>query len=142
MATTKTQLLHKSSKCCDCGQAGLCVLALFVSPVAVLIEKGISTAFVINLLLYILGFIGGVVHGWYVILGWRLFKRILWALLATILPPLVVLIKTGCSKEFLINLLLTIFLFLPGVIHAWYVIYTYKAARVLANVKIQRKYGV
>jgi len=134
MATTKTKLLHKSSKCCDGGQAGLCILALFISPVAVLIEKGISATFFINLLLFLLGFIGGVVHGWYVILGWSLFKRILWALLATILPPLVVLFKTGCSKEFLINILLTIFLFLPGVIHAWYVIYTYKAMRVLATV--------
>jgi uncharacterized membrane protein YqaE (UPF0057 family) len=38
-----------------------------------------------------------------------------------LLPPLGVALKHGIGKTFLINLILTIILFVPGVIHAVYV---------------------
>ncbi len=45
-------------------------------------------------------------------------------LIATILlPPLGVALKHGLGKTFLINLILTIILFLPGLIHGIYVNY-------------------
>ncbi|USA38448.1 YqaE/Pmp3 family membrane protein [Pelagerythrobacter marinus] len=45
-------------------------------------------------------------------------------LIATILlPPLGVALKHGLNKDFLINLILTIILFVPGLIHAIYVNY-------------------
>lgn len=45
-------------------------------------------------------------------------------LIATILlPPLGVALKHGIGKTFLINLILTIILFLPGLIHGIYVNY-------------------
>lgn len=43
-------------------------------------------------------------------------------LLAVILPPLGVFVEVGFSKHFWLNILLTIFGFIPGIIHAVYVI--------------------
>ncbi|CZT18523.1 probable RIC1 protein [Ramularia collo-cygni] len=43
-------------------------------------------------------------------------------LLAIFIPPLAVVLKRGCTADFLINILLTILGWIPGVIHAWYVI--------------------
>jgi len=48
-------------------------------------------------------------------------------LLAIILPPLPVAIKMGLSGHFWLNVLLTILGWIPGIIHAWYIILTYKA---------------
>ncbi len=45
-------------------------------------------------------------------------------LLAVILPPLGVLIEVGFTKHFIINVLLTLLGFVPGVIHAVYIIAT------------------
>ncbi|KAN0091942.1 UPF0057 domain containing protein [Hyaloscypha variabilis] len=42
--------------------------------------------------------------------------------LAIFLPPLAVFFKTGCNADFLINILLSILGWIPGVIHAWWVI--------------------
>lgn len=42
-------------------------------------------------------------------------------LLSIILPPLAVALTHGLGKNFLINVLLTILGWLPGVIHAFYV---------------------
>ncbi|MEW4449811.1 YqaE/Pmp3 family membrane protein [Qipengyuania sp. JC766] len=45
-------------------------------------------------------------------------------LIATILlPPLGVALKHGLGRDFIINLILTIILFLPGLIHGIYVNY-------------------
>jgi uncharacterized membrane protein YqaE (UPF0057 family) len=49
---------------------------------------------------------------------------ILLLLLALILPPIPVLIKVGCAGHFWLNVLLTILGYLPGVIHAWWLIIT------------------
>jgi len=46
--------------------------------------------------------------------------------LAIFLPPLAVFFKRGCAADFWINVLLSILGWLPGVIHAWYVISKYE----------------
>ncbi|KAF2090601.1 UPF0057-domain-containing protein [Saccharata proteae CBS 121410] len=42
--------------------------------------------------------------------------------LALFLPPVPVFLKRGCGADFLINICLTILGWIPGVIHAWYII--------------------
>ncbi|KAK3687734.1 hypothetical protein B0T22DRAFT_498055 [Podospora appendiculata] len=42
--------------------------------------------------------------------------------LALFVPPLAVFLKRGCIADFWINICLTILGWLPGVIHAWYII--------------------
>lgn len=49
---------------------------------------------------------------------------ILLVILAIIFPPIVALIERGCSGALLLNILLTILGWLPGVIHAIYLIFT------------------
>ncbi|GAV04337.1 hypothetical protein RvY_14633 [Ramazzottius varieornatus] len=44
---------------------------------------------------------------------------------ALILPPLGVFLERGCNKDLAINVLLTIFGFIPGIIHACYIICKY-----------------
>ncbi|KOY52635.1 YqaE/Pmp3 family membrane protein [Polaribacter dokdonensis] len=46
---------------------------------------------------------------------------ILTIILSILLPPVAVILEKGLGKDFLINLLLTILGWLPGVIHAFYV---------------------
>lgn len=43
-------------------------------------------------------------------------------LLAVILPPLGVLIEVGFTKHFWINIILTLLGYVPGIIHAVYII--------------------
>lgn len=45
-------------------------------------------------------------------------------LIAVILPPLGVFIEVGLGKHFWFNIILTIFGFVPGIIHAVYIIAT------------------
>ncbi|KAF1983473.1 UPF0057-domain-containing protein [Aulographum hederae CBS 113979] len=42
--------------------------------------------------------------------------------LAIFLPPLAVFFKSACGADFWINICLSILGWIPGVIHAWYVI--------------------
>ncbi|MEM9777260.1 MAG: YqaE/Pmp3 family membrane protein [Chloroflexota bacterium] len=49
-------------------------------------------------------------------------SRIIQILLAIFLPPVGVFFKVGLGLQFWINLLLTIFFFFPGMIHALWVI--------------------
>ncbi|GAM18512.1 hypothetical protein SAMD00019534_016870 [Acytostelium subglobosum LB1] len=49
-------------------------------------------------------------------------EKICLCILAIFLPPLAVLIRKGCSDKFWINLILTLLLWIPGVIHAFIVI--------------------
>ncbi|KAJ7489807.1 plasma membrane proteolipid 3 [Mycena galericulata] len=44
---------------------------------------------------------------------------------AIILPPLGVFLERGCGADLLINILLTILGWIPGVIHALYIILKY-----------------
>lgn len=44
--------------------------------------------------------------------------------LAVLLPPLGVFLEVGLGKHFWINIILTLFGFIPGIIHAVYIIAT------------------
>ncbi|TQD40266.1 YqaE/Pmp3 family membrane protein [Haloflavibacter putidus] len=46
---------------------------------------------------------------------------ILTIILSVILPPLAVFLEKGLGKDFLINLILSLIFWVPGVIHALYV---------------------
>ena len=46
----------------------------------------------------------------------------LMALLAVVLPPLAVYLNAGITSQFWINLLLTMLGFVPGAVHALYVV--------------------
>lgn len=46
-------------------------------------------------------------------------------ILAIILPPLGVFLERGCGADFFINILLTILGYLPGILHALYIILKY-----------------
>ncbi|EYE94240.1 YqaE/Pmp3 family membrane protein [Aspergillus glaucus CBS 516.65] len=46
-------------------------------------------------------------------------------ILAFILPPLGVFLERGCGADFLINICLTILGWIPGIIHAIYIIFKY-----------------
>ena len=47
-------------------------------------------------------------------------------LLAILLPPLGVFLQVGIGLQFWVNILLTILGYIPGIIHALYVIIKYK----------------
>lgn len=51
---------------------------------------------------------------------------ILRILLAILLPPLGVFLQVGIGLQFWVNLLLTILGYIPGIIHALYIILKYK----------------
>ncbi|KAI0450275.1 plasma membrane proteolipid 3 [Xylaria acuta] len=46
-------------------------------------------------------------------------------ILAVVLPPLGVFLERGCGGDFLINILLTVLGYFPGIIHALYIILKY-----------------
>ncbi|OAP58713.1 hypothetical protein AYL99_07803 [Fonsecaea erecta] len=49
--------------------------------------------------------------------------------LALFLPPVAVLLKTGFGGDFIINILLCLLWWFPGIIHAWWVLYRYDRSR-------------
>ncbi|TIB75297.1 hypothetical protein E3Q22_00203 [Wallemia mellicola] len=52
----------------------------------------------------------------------KLVYRIIFAI---IVPPLGVFLERGCAADFWINILLTILGYIPGIIHALYIILKY-----------------
>ncbi|CAE6425030.1 unnamed protein product [Rhizoctonia solani] len=50
---------------------------------------------------------------------------ILKIILAIVLPPLGVFFERGCGADLLINILLTVLGYIPGIIHALYIILKY-----------------
>ncbi|MDX1581105.1 MAG: YqaE/Pmp3 family membrane protein [Alphaproteobacteria bacterium] len=49
-------------------------------------------------------------------------QKILLIILAILLPPVAVFLKKGAGTDLLLNIVLTILFFIPGVLHALYVI--------------------
>lgn len=49
-------------------------------------------------------------------------NTLLMVIIAILLPPLAVFLKRGFGGSFIINLILCLFFFLPGLIHALYVV--------------------
>ncbi len=54
--------------------------------------------------------------------------NILNLILAILLPPVGAFLQVGATKHFVINIVLTLFGFLPGVIHAVWLVATNKTA--------------
>ncbi|KAJ1659764.1 hypothetical protein IWQ61_001191 [Dispira simplex] len=54
-------------------------------------------------------------------------RDVLLCILGFFFPPLAAFIKRRCSADFIINCALTVLGHVPGVIHAWYLIYKYPA---------------
>lgn len=54
---------------------------------------------------------------------------ILLLVLAVFLPPLVAFLKRGCGSQLLLNILLDFLGWVPGVIHAWYLVIATPGAR-------------
>jgi uncharacterized membrane protein YqaE (UPF0057 family) len=49
-------------------------------------------------------------------------NKILLIILAILLPPLAVFLKSGTGKDFVINLVLCVFFWIPGIIHALWLV--------------------
>jgi uncharacterized membrane protein YqaE (UPF0057 family) len=49
-------------------------------------------------------------------------NKVLMIILAILLPFVAVFLKTGAGKDLLINIILCIFFWLPGIIHALWVV--------------------
>ena len=49
-------------------------------------------------------------------------NKLLLFIIAILLPPVAVFLKKGAGKDLLINILLCIFFFVPGLIHAIWVV--------------------
>lgn len=106
------------------------LLGAFVPPVGVFLVKGLGAAFWINLLLTFFFYVPGQIHALWVLAHTRNDGRpaphgtqtFVALLVAFWLPPLGVLFKEGLSVSFLINCLLTLFFWVPGSIHALWVI--------------------
>ena len=54
---------------------------------------------------------------------------VLQIILAVLLPPLSVLLRAGLGLQFLLNVLLTLIGWIPGVIHALWVLYSGSSPR-------------
>ncbi len=50
-------------------------------------------------------------------------NKIVLIILAIILPPIAAFLKVGTDKHFFINIILTIFGFVPGIVHALWLIF-------------------
>ena len=48
--------------------------------------------------------------------------KIILIILSILLPPLAVFLKSGAGKDLLINIILCIFFYVPGILHALYVV--------------------
>lgn len=93
------------------------IIGVLISPVLMYMEKKICSEFWIALLLWIffLAFLS-VIFTFHT-LG---YKDICHNILCVFLPPVTVYLKKGCKTEFWISLILTLLMWLPGVIYAYY----------------------
>ena len=48
--------------------------------------------------------------------------KIILIILSILLPPLAVFLKSGAGKDLLINIILCLFFYVPGILHALYVV--------------------
>ncbi|KAK4631525.1 Plasma membrane proteolipid 3 [Fulvia fulva] len=59
--------------------------------------------------------------------------------IAVFLPPLAVFIRDGCGVQLLINIGLCFLGWIPGIVHAWYVILEYPNMRQRHRIKKERR---
>lgn len=57
------------------------------------------------------------------------------AVVALFMPPLSVLKRTGCDHHLFINIVLTLFGWTPGILHAWYIILRFPDGRCAAEMR-------
>ncbi|KAI2802980.1 plasma membrane proteolipid Pmp3 [Blomia tropicalis] len=118
------------------------LFAILMPPISVLLSRGCDFHLILNIILTILGFVPGIIHAVKFYCQILLKERsqspptnqpimpftcsdICKIILAVILPPLGVLAEKGCGVDLLINIALTILGFIPGIIHALYIIFKY-----------------
>jgi uncharacterized membrane protein YqaE (UPF0057 family) len=106
------------------------IAAYFVPPVGVFLQVGLGVHFWINIVLTLLGGLPGIVHALWVIAsedgggraseaGGSTFVALL---LVGFVPPISVLMRKGVSLSLLLNCFLCLFLWVPGVVHAVWVV--------------------
>jgi uncharacterized membrane protein YqaE (UPF0057 family) len=106
------------------------LLGTFIPPVGVYLVKGFALSFWLNVLLSLLFFVPGQLHALWIVAHTRADGRpapngtttFIALLLATWLPPVGVLWKRGIGLDLLLNIVLTAFFWIPGSIHALYVV--------------------
>ena len=110
------------------------ILASFLfPPLGVFLQVGLGGAFWLNLLLTLFFYVPGSIHALWVIattgpggkdMGPEGMKDF-WRLIAAgFFPPIGVFLQVGLGGAFWLNLLLTLFFYLPGSIHALWLITT------------------
>ena len=106
------------------------IVSWIFPPLGVFLEVGFGVSFWISLLLTTV-YLPGLIHAVWVISTGGLNpapdegKRDFWRLIAAyFLPPLGVYMQSGITSTFGINLVLTLFFYVPGVLHAMWVITT------------------
>ncbi|KAH0279414.1 hypothetical protein KCU91_g1778, partial [Aureobasidium melanogenum] len=60
------------------------------------------------------------------------------AIVALFLPPISVLKRTGCDHHLFVNIVLTLFGWTPGILHAWYIILRFPDGRRAAELRDDR----
>jgi uncharacterized membrane protein YqaE (UPF0057 family) len=94
------------------------ILGVLIPPVLMYMDKKCAAEFWISLLLWIfLLAVGSIIYTFHT-LG---YKDLCHNILCVFLPPVTVYLRKGCKSEFWICLVLTIFIFLPGIIYAYYI---------------------
>lgn len=105
------------------------ICGYFLPPLGVFLQVGLGTHFWINLILTFMGGIPGVIHAVWVIASIGpdgkespdSMKTFIALLLAAFLPPVAVFMRAGAMPA-LLNLILTLLFFVPGQLHAVWVI--------------------
>ena len=108
------------------------IAAWLLPPLGVFMQVGIGAAFWVNTLLTLFFWVPGVLHAVWVITttgegGGRVQggEKDFWRLVvAAILPPVGVFMQVGLGMAFWINLLLCAMFWVPGMVHAAWVITT------------------
>jgi len=50
-------------------------------------------------------------------------NKVLLAIIAVLLPPLAVILNNGAGKDLLINIVLCLFFYVPGILHALWLVF-------------------
>ena len=105
------------------------ILSFFIPPVGVFLQVGMGTAFWINLILTLLAGVPGQLHAAWVIASVgedgkevdEPMSTFIALILSFYLPPIAVFMKAGAMMA-LLNVVLTFLFFVPGVLHALWVV--------------------
>jgi uncharacterized membrane protein YqaE (UPF0057 family) len=106
------------------------LVAYFLPPVGVFLQTGVGLPLLINIVLTLLLWLPGVLHAVWVIASvgkdgeanpnaTRDFTSLV---AAALLPPVGVFLKEGMGAQLIINCVLTFFFWIPGTLHAVWVI--------------------